>query len=86
MNKYQTRAGIACTPEECKLIDSLKRLAKRWERDGKRLWLYSASGTLYVMMDGNNEDNLTSEFTKNGGVNPDNIITAIDIANDGGDW
>ena len=41
MSKYQTEAGIECTPEECKLIDSLKRLAKKWEKDGKRLWLYS---------------------------------------------
>lgn len=28
MSKYQTEAGIECTPEEDKLIDSLKRLAK----------------------------------------------------------
>lgn len=28
MSKYRTEAGIECTPEECKLIDSLKRLAK----------------------------------------------------------
>lgn len=32
MSKYQTEAGIECTPEECKLIDSLKRLAKKWKR------------------------------------------------------
>ncbi|MCM1611660.1 hypothetical protein [Phocaeicola vulgatus] len=35
MSKYQTEAGIECTPEEDKLIDSLKRLAKKWEKDGK---------------------------------------------------
>ena len=44
--KYFTDAGIECTPEECKLIESLNRLAKKWEKDGKRLWLYSASGVL----------------------------------------
>lgn len=44
MSKYQTKAGIECTPEECNLIDSLKCLAKKWKKDGKRLWLYSASG------------------------------------------
>lgn len=33
MSKYQTEAGIECTPEECKLIDSLKRLAKKWEKE-----------------------------------------------------
>ena len=37
MSKYQTEAGIECTPEEDKLIDSLKRLAKKWEKNGKRL-------------------------------------------------
>ena len=40
MGKYQTEAGIECTPEECKLIDGLKRLAKKWKKDGKRLWLW----------------------------------------------
>lgn len=30
------------------LIDSLRRLAKKWEKDGERLWLYSASGSLHV--------------------------------------
>lgn len=44
--KYFTDAGIECTPGECKLIESLNRLAKKWEKDGKRLWLYSASGVL----------------------------------------
>lgn len=58
MSKYQTEAGIECTPEECKLIDSLKRLAKKWEKDGKRLWLYSASGSLHVMMHGDTDNNL----------------------------
>lgn len=64
MSKYQTEAGIECTPEECKLIDSLKCLAKKWKKDGKRLWLYSASGTLHVMIHGDTEDNPTPEFTQ----------------------
>lgn len=29
MSKYRTEAGIECTEEECKLIDSFKRLAKK---------------------------------------------------------
>lgn len=87
MNKYQTRTGIECTPEECKLIDSLKRLAKKWEKDGERLWLYSASGSLNVMMHGDTDFNPTPEFTQYGGCNPDNIVTVINgIPNDGGDW
>lgn len=85
--KYHTRAGIECTPEECKLIDSLRRLAKKWEKDGERLWLYSASGVLTVMMHGDREDNPIPEMLPNAGTNPDNIITTISgIGNDGGDW
>nr|DAY95065.1 MAG TPA: hypothetical protein [Caudoviricetes sp.] len=87
MGKYQTEAGIECTPEECKLIDGLKRLAKKWKKDGKRLWLYSASGVLHVMMHGDTEDNPTPEFTQYGGSNIENSVTTIDgILNDGGDW
>lgn len=85
--KYHTRAEIECTPEECKLIDSLNRLAKKWEKDGKRLWLYSASGVLTVMMHGDREDNPIPEMLPNAGTNPDNIITTVlGIDNDGGDW
>lgn len=86
MSKYRTEAGIECTPEECKLIDSLKRLAKKWEKYGKRLWLYSASGTLHVMMYGDTEDNPEPEFEKFGGSNYNNSIDTINIPNDGGDW
>lgn len=75
--KYFTDAGIECTPEECKLIESLNRLAKKWEKDGKRLWLYSASGVLTVMMHGDREDNPIPEMLPNAGTNPDNIITTI---------
>lgn len=87
MSKYQTEAGIECTPEEDKLIDSLNRLAKRWKKSGSRLWLYSANGTLTVMMHGDREDNPVSEINPNFGINQDNIITTISgIGNDGGDW
>lgn len=85
--KYRTKAGIECTEEECKLIDSFKRLAKKWKKDGKRLWIYSASGTLHVMMHGDTNYNPTPEFTQYGGSNIENSITIIDgIPNDGGDW
>ena len=85
--KYHTEAGVECTPEECKLIDSLKRLAKKWGKDGKRLWLYSASGSLHVMMHEDTDYNPTPEFTQYGGSNIENSVTTIDgILNDGGDW
>lgn len=86
MKQYETQAGIECTPEECKLIDSLNRLAKRWKKDGERLWLYSANGSLHVMMNGDREDNPTPELSSTGGSNIDNSITTVDIPNDGGDW
>jgi len=72
--------------EEAKLITDLKKLADRWKMHGKRLWLFSASGSLKVMID----DEVATGFPEmksNGGVNPDNIITQISgIRNDGGDW
>lgn len=80
-------ASASFNKEECKLIESLNRLAKKWEKDGKRLWLYSASGVLTVMMHGDREDNPIPEMLPNAGTNPDNIITTISgIGNDGGDW
>jgi hypothetical protein len=68
------------TPEETKAINSLKRLAKKWPDN---LWLYSASGTLFVMRKGENGERVH----KGEGVDPDYILDSIDgIDNDGGDW
>lgn len=87
MSKYRTRLGVKCTPEEDKLIDSLRRLANKWKKSRSRLWLYSASGTLHVMMHGDTDYNPAPELTRNGGSNIDNSIIIIDgIPNDGGDW
>lgn len=87
MSKYRTRLGVKCTPEEDKLIDSLRRLANKWKKSGSRLWLYSSSGTLHVMMHGDTDYNPAPELTRNGGSNIDNSIIIIDgIPNDGGDW
>lgn len=83
---HSTRAGVECTPEESRLIESLRRLARKWAIDGKRLWLYSASGELHVMMQGDRDDNPIPEFTKQGGSNIENSIITIKIPNDGGDW
>lgn len=82
----ETKAGIQLTLEEKNLINSLKRLSKRWGKYGDRLWLYSASGTLTVMMQGSTEENPTSHLTRYGGINPENAIDEIPIPNDGGDW
>lgn len=37
MSKYRTETGIECTEEECKLIDSFKRLAKKMEERWKTI-------------------------------------------------
>lgn len=89
MNTYYTNADVQLTEEEAKLIRSLQRLSVKWKRNGKRLWLYSASGTLCVMLDqgGNNpHPRMGGLNPSNEGVNQDNVVTTIDIPNDGGDW
>jgi hypothetical protein len=67
------------TKKESEWIDDFRKLAKRCP---KKLWLFSASGTMCVMKfpeDG--ETNL-----KNGAVNQENLVGTISITNDGGDW
>lgn len=71
---------IEPTPEEQKAIRTLQRLAKTWP---KRLWLFSASGSLCVMRARQDGDHYR---TPSGGVDPDYVITTIRIPNDGGDW
>lgn len=76
MAKYETRTGVSCKPEEEKLIDSLKRLAKKWDKDGKDLILFSWSGHLVVAK-------MSADTT---GHFEDAIVESISgITNDGGD-
>lgn len=72
--------GITLTAEEKRAIRELRALAKRWP---KTLWLYSGSGTLWVMREA--EDG-SRPVTTSGGVDPNYSVTSIDIPNDGGDW
>lgn len=66
-------------PEESKAVRRLKKLAKEWP---KSLWLWSASGTLYIMKkDENGEVAMDGE-----GVHRDYIVDSVEIENDGGDW
>jgi len=67
------------TPEERKAISALKRLAKKWP---KSLWLFSASGTLWVMRCGEHGE----EVFSGEGYDPDYIVESVDIQNAGGDW
>ncbi len=80
----ETIAGILLTKEEIDLVKSLQRLAKKWNKTGNRLWLYSASGQLCVMLDegnGNPHPRMIGD-----GYNRNNVVSTIDIQNDGGDW
>lgn len=76
MAKYETPTGVPCTPEEEKVIDSLKRLARKWKKDGKDLQLFSWSGHLCVSkMSETNYENYA-----------DSVVAWIEgIPNDGGD-
>ena len=79
----QTQAGIELTKEE-EVVKSFRRLAKKWNKQARRLWIYSASGQLCIMMDegkGNPNPKMIGH-----GYNPDNIVETIPIHNDGGDW
>lgn len=47
---------IELTQEEIKLIESLKRLAKKWKEHGKRLALFGHTGSLSVVNKNNIQD------------------------------
>ena len=70
--------------DEKRAIASLNRVAKKWP---KSLWLFSASGTLWVMKCGaDGKPVMTPTRIGDGGTDPAYCITKIDIPNDGGDW
>lgn len=86
----KTMAGYPLTPHEESCIRSLKRLARKWYMNTNRLWLFSASGHLHVMLSEGN-GNREPDYTPGGGVgggrvNPNNTVCEIEIPNDGGDW
>ncbi len=86
-----TDAGTVLTKHEISCVRSLIRLARKWHHSSNRLWLFSASGTLNVMMHEDSETNPVPELLSNAGyatgsVNPANCVCTIDIPNDGGDW
>ena len=68
------------TDEERRAIRALRRLEKIWPRS---LWLFSASGSLRVMKNGDDGERL---MTHGGGVDPNGVVEKIDIPSDGGDW
>jgi len=67
------------TKEERSAISRLNSLAKVWPDS---LWLFSGSGTLWVMQKGENGPVMTNR----GGVDQEYCLDSVDIENDGGDW
>ena len=76
MKKYETSSGVPCTDKENALINSLKRLSKKWYEDGGDLTLFSASGRLVVLKGYEYEPNTFEDCT---------VETIYGITNDGGD-
>lgn len=76
MKKYETSSGVPCTDKENALINSLKRLGKKWWEDGGDLILFSANGRLVVLKGYKYEPNTFDDC----------MVESIDgINNDGGD-
>jgi len=73
-------ARIKLTKDEQSAINKLKRLSKSWP---KSLWLFSASGTLCVMLAGKDGGPV---MDSQGCVDADYHVDTIYIKNDGGDW
>ena len=70
---------IDITKEEKLAISALERVAKRWP---KTLWLFSGSGTLWVMKYKKDGTRAIGEFEN---MDSDYAISPIPIDNDGGD-
>jgi hypothetical protein len=68
------------TAKERKAIGDLKRVAATWP---KSLWLFSASGTLCVMMKDADGERVRHPA---GNVDAAWVADDIRIENDGGDW
>ena len=68
------------TDKERNAVVLVRKLALKWP---KSLWLFSASGSLWIMK--KNEDG-EKAMLSNGGVDPDYQIALVTIENDGGDW
>lgn len=72
---------IEIAAEERRAIMALHRIAKKWP---KSLWLFSASGSLWVMRAGPDGEKI--KLGNGEGNDPSYAIAPIDIPNDGGDW
>ena len=65
---------------EHQAVRSLMELSLLWPSS---LWLFSASGTLYVMKKNSRGERV---MTASGGVDQKQVMFKVPIENDGGDW
>lgn len=75
---HQAEVDLELTSEEKKAINALNRIAKNWPDS---LWLFSASGTLWVMRHGQNGE----QVHLGEGIDPNYALVSIRIPNDGGE-
>jgi hypothetical protein len=68
--------------DEMEAIDALKAIADKWP---KSLWLYSASGTLWVMKK-KRDGTRAMTHGRGSGFDQKYALDCIPIENDGGDW
>ena len=67
------------TKEEQDVINTLKRLAKRWPDS---LWVFCGEGFNVMKMNEKGE----RAVTRNGGMDSAFVVATIDIDSDGGAW
>jgi hypothetical protein len=65
---------------ETEAVQTLQRLARRWPSS---LWLFSASGTLWVMKKNSKGQRVSRDV---GGYDERRVVGKFPIENDGGDW
>lgn len=79
-----TKPKLKLTKKERSAIEELRNLQTRWPDS---LWLFSASGRLWVMKYGEDGKKvMLPSRLGDGGADPDYSVCQIDIPNDGGDW
>lgn len=71
-----------CKPLTKKEEEWIKEFKKICKKCPKKLWLFSANGTLNIMKTPDDGETLND----NGGCNQDNVVDWANITNDGGDW
>lgn len=64
-----------------RFVRRLKRLEKDWPEN---LWCFANGQKLYVLETSPNGERMMTD--RDGGVDEDYVVAALDIPSDGGDW